>query len=74
MAAVSGQRSDFRAARKNYEEALSPCPDFIPAKRRLAILSAANPGDNQQADDLATKALGIILSIDRAISRVPRVC
>jgi Flp pilus assembly protein TadD len=56
MAAVSGQRSDFRAARKNYEEALSHCPDFIPTKRRLAILSAANPGDNQQADDLATKA------------------
>jgi Flp pilus assembly protein TadD len=40
---------------------LSPCPDFIPAKRRLAILSAANPGDNQKADALATKALGIIV-------------
>jgi tetratricopeptide (TPR) repeat protein len=56
MAAVSEQRSDFRAARKNYEEALSHCPDFTPAKRRLAILSAANPGDNQKACDLATKA------------------
>jgi Flp pilus assembly protein TadD len=56
MAAINEQKSDVSAARKNYEEVLSRYPEFAPAIRRLAILFAANPGDNQKAYDLATKA------------------
>ena len=56
MAAVNEQRSDAHAAQKNYEEVLGHYPDFSPAHKRLAILYAVNPGDNQKAYDLATKA------------------
>ena len=73
-AAISEQKSDLNTARQMYEKILSRFSDFIPAKRRLVILGAEEPGGNQRLYDLAlaareaypedaelAKALGIIL-------------
>ena len=56
MAAISEKKLDVAAAKKTYDKVLSLFPDFVPAKRRLAILYAANPEDEQKAYDLAMKA------------------
>ncbi len=55
-AAISEQKAEAGAARQTYEKVLSLYPDFTPAKKRLAILYAKNPADNQKAYDLAIKA------------------
>jgi tetratricopeptide (TPR) repeat protein len=44
------------AAKQTYEKVLSRFPDFAPAKKRLAILYAADAADNQKAYELAMKA------------------
>jgi tetratricopeptide (TPR) repeat protein len=57
MGAIEDQKADLRAAEQVYEKALSLYPDFGPAKRRLAILYAADqPADNQRALQLAMQA------------------
>lgn len=57
MGAIDDQKLDIHAAERVYEEVLSLYPDFGPAKRRLAILYAADqPADNQKALQLAMQA------------------
>jgi tetratricopeptide (TPR) repeat protein len=56
VAAISEQKSNVSVAKQTYEKVLSRYPDFAPAKKRLAILSAEDPGDGQKAYELATKA------------------
>ncbi len=57
MGAIADQKPDIRAAEQVYEKVLSLYPDFGPAKRRLAILYAADqPADNQKALQLAMQA------------------
>ena len=55
-ATASEQKSDASGAMATYEKVLEQFPDFTPAKKRLAILYAANAGDNKKAFDLALKA------------------
>lgn len=50
------RNSDAAAAKQTYEKALARYPDFSPAQQRLTLLYAANPGDDQKAFELATKA------------------
>ncbi len=79
---LSEQKRDTAAAITHYEKVLGHFPDFNPAKRRLAIIYAANQSNNKKAlelavkartafpDDLAlTKALGIILYRENEFSR-----
>ncbi len=54
--AISEQKPEARAALATYEKVLEEFPDFLPAKKRLAILLAANSGDNKRAFDLGLKA------------------
>lgn len=74
MAAISEQKSEIKAAKLTYEKVLARYPDFVPAKRRLAILCAEDPGDNHKTYEMAIvaremfpddaelgKALGIII-------------
>jgi tetratricopeptide (TPR) repeat protein len=57
MGAIEDQTPDIHAAERVYEKALSLYPDFAPAKRRLAILYAADqPADDQKALQLAMQA------------------
>ena len=57
MGAIEDQKADLRAAEQVYEKVLSLYPDFGPAKRRLAILYAADQSaDNQRALQLAMQA------------------
>jgi tetratricopeptide (TPR) repeat protein len=57
MGEIEDQKPDIHAAEQVYEKVLSLYPDFGPAKRRLAILYAADqPADNQKALQLATQA------------------
>ncbi|MGD0058949.1 MAG: tetratricopeptide repeat protein [Verrucomicrobiia bacterium] len=57
LGAMEDQKPDLRAAEQIYEKVLSLYPDFGPAKRRLAILYAADqPADNQKALQLAMQA------------------
>jgi tetratricopeptide (TPR) repeat protein len=57
LGAIEDQKPDIHAAERVYEKVLSLYPDFGPAKRRLAILYAADqPADNQNAFQLAMKA------------------
>jgi tetratricopeptide (TPR) repeat protein len=73
-ATICEQKSDLNTAKQLYEQILGRFADFTPAKRRLAILGAEDPGDNQRIYDMAlaarevypedaemAKALGIIL-------------
>ena len=53
LAVISEQKSDFPAARSSYEKVLSRYPEFTPAKKRLAILYALDPKDNQRAYEMA---------------------
>ena len=55
-ATISEQKPDASAAIATYQKVLEQFPDFTPAMKRLAILHAANPGDNKKAFDLALKA------------------
>jgi tetratricopeptide (TPR) repeat protein len=55
-AAISEKKSDEGAARQVYEKVLGLFPEFAPAKRRLAVFYAENPGDNSKAYELAIKA------------------
>jgi tetratricopeptide (TPR) repeat protein len=56
MAAIDEQKSDARAARRDYEKVLDHYPDFTPAEKGLAILCAEDPDDDPKAFDLASKA------------------
>lgn len=56
LAAIYDQKHDGSAALETYNKVLGRYPDFTPAKKRLAILYAANASDNQRAFDLAVKA------------------
>lgn len=49
-------KKDSTAARQSYEKALSRHPDFLFAKRRLAILLAQSGGDDKRAYDFANQA------------------
>jgi tetratricopeptide (TPR) repeat protein len=53
LAVIGEQKSDFPAARLSYEKVLGRYPDFTSAKKRLAILYALDPKDNQRAYELA---------------------
>jgi tetratricopeptide (TPR) repeat protein len=55
-AAINEQKRNAGAAKETYEKILGRYPDFSPAKRRLAIIHAGHPGDDQKAYDLAVKA------------------
>ncbi len=57
-AAISEQKSDINTARQMYEKILSRFSDFMPAKRRLVILGAEEPGDNHRLYELAIEARG----------------
>ncbi len=54
--ATASEQRDGPAAARTYEDVLKRYPDFVPAIKRLAILKAARPGEEQQAYDLAVKA------------------
>jgi tetratricopeptide (TPR) repeat protein len=58
MAAIEEQKPDRRGAEQVYEKIVALYPDFGPAKRRLAILYAAEtvPADNQRALPFALQA------------------
>jgi tetratricopeptide (TPR) repeat protein len=53
---ISEAKNDPAAAKQAYEKALQRHPDFVRAKRRIAILSAQQPGDDKRAYDYATQA------------------
>jgi tetratricopeptide (TPR) repeat protein len=55
LGAINEQKQDS-AARQTYEKVLTLYPDFSPAKKRLAIIYAATPGDNAKAYEMASKA------------------
>lgn len=50
------KNSDVAAAKQNYEKILSRFQDFSPAQKRLAILYAAQAGNEEKAAEMATKA------------------
>ena len=54
--AISELKPDAQAAMATYDKVLEEFPDFLPAKKRLAILLVANGGDNKRAFDLGLKA------------------
>jgi len=57
MGAIDEQKPDIHAAERVYERVLELYPDFGPAKRRLAILYAAEqPAGNQRVLQLALQA------------------
>ncbi|MDB6021253.1 MAG: repeat-containing protein, partial [Pedosphaera sp.] len=56
LGASQKQKSDFAAAKNTYEKVLSRFPDFIPAKKHLAIAYAQEPGNDNRALELALKA------------------
>ena len=56
MAAINEQKSDLKAAKQTYEKVLARFPDFALAKKRLAILSAEDPGDNHNIYEMAIRA------------------
>jgi tetratricopeptide (TPR) repeat protein len=57
MGAIEDRKPDIRAAEQVYDRVLSLYPDFGPAKRRRAILYAADqPADNAKALQLAMQA------------------
>jgi len=56
VATISEQKSDFSQAKQTYEKVLRRYPDFAPAKKRLAILSAEDPVPNQKVYELAMQA------------------
>ncbi len=55
-AAADEQRADLASARRGYGLALARYPDFVPAKRRLAILDAESGSDQQKIYDWALSA------------------
>jgi tetratricopeptide (TPR) repeat protein len=79
---LNEQKRDTAAAIAHYEKVLEQFPDFNPAKRRLAIIFAANQSDNKKAlefamkarpafpdDQALAKAFGIILYRENEFSR-----
>ncbi|HEX3797835.1 MAG TPA: tetratricopeptide repeat protein [Verrucomicrobiae bacterium] len=57
MGLIDEQKSDFSGAIENYDKVLDLYPDFSPARRRLAILYANQPGvDDKKGYDVAVKA------------------
>jgi tetratricopeptide (TPR) repeat protein len=56
MAEIDEHRSDLRAARQDYEKVLEHDPDFVPAKKSLALLAAKNPDVGPKALDQARQA------------------
>jgi tetratricopeptide (TPR) repeat protein len=56
LGATQEQKPDVASAKQTYEKVLARFPDFIPAKKHLAILYAQEPGDDRRAYDLAIKA------------------
>lgn len=55
LAAAREQKFDLSGARQNYERILKLFPDFVPAQKRLVILSSSETSNIQAAFDLATK-------------------
>ncbi|EEF62390.1 tetratricopeptide repeat protein [Pedosphaera parvula] len=73
VAAGFEQKADAASARKSYEKVLELFPEFIPAKRKLAMLYSDDPAKDNQTYEMAvqarelfrndpglTKALGIV--------------
>jgi len=56
LALASETKNDVATARKHYELALKNYPEFAPAQKRLALIYAADPGQAQKAQELATRA------------------
>jgi uncharacterized protein HemY len=50
------QKPDVRAAIQTYEKVLALYPDFVPAKRQLAILYAQTQADPKKAYAIASEA------------------
>jgi putative PEP-CTERM system TPR-repeat lipoprotein len=55
-AAVHEDSGDPAAAKKEYEKVLTLLPDFVPAKRNLAIIYSKSGEDDKAGFDLAVKA------------------
>ena len=55
-AALNEQKADAAAAKTIYEKVLTLFPGFVPAKKRLVMFFADNPGDDKQAYTLAASA------------------
>jgi tetratricopeptide (TPR) repeat protein len=53
---VQESKNDSGAAAQSYQKALGRYPDFMPAKRRIAILGAKQPGNDKQAYEYANQA------------------
>jgi tetratricopeptide (TPR) repeat protein len=55
-AALAERKGNAAQAAQSYEKALARFPDFVPAKKRLAILCARDSANNPKAFDLASEA------------------
>ena len=55
-AAIHEQQGDAAAAKIIYEKVLTIFPGFAPAKKRLVIFFADNPGDDKKTTALAVSA------------------
>jgi Flp pilus assembly protein TadD len=55
-AAVHEESGDAASAKKEYEKVLSLLPNFVPAKRNLAIIYSKSGEDDKTGFDLAVKA------------------
>lgn len=67
-AAVHEESGDAADAKKEYEKVLTLLPDFVPAKRNLAIIYSKSGEDDKTGFDLAVKARAA-LPDDTALSR-----
>jgi len=56
---ICEQRRDAGAARQAYEKLVTAYPDFAPAKRRIAVLAAAQTSFDQKAFDWAAQARSV---------------
>ena len=56
QAALANQRGDVAAARQSYEKALGIFPNFLPAKRHLAVIYSENPADDAKTLEFASKS------------------
>ena len=56
LAGINLHKSDVGAARKIYEAILEKYPDFVLAKKHLAVLYSANPADDEKAYAMASDA------------------
>jgi len=56
MGAICEHRGEAALAKQNYEKVLHRYPEFLPAKRGLALVCAEHPDGDAQALELAAKA------------------